>query len=565
LFIYLTEDYKKGEEKGNEISEDILNYSVGISFKSFFKILPLNFIKGSMDESRRNNNDRKRSRTALFSVDCLEGVEAFAKGLLKLGWRIIGTAETVTFLSTKGIAVTDVVDFVKIKESFPFPPTMHPKIEMALAAETEERIDLVYNIPYSHSKGNDVGGHTLLALAAKGQRITVFDPIDMQKVLEEMKNNAGEISKSFRRELVEKANAKIASHYLSLFQYQKKGNHDGLVGKRHYRLELGENPYQVPADLFSCQADEDPLALSHFAVKSKKNPCFVNLSDFDCLLNILCIVAQAFNKKYEKVPYLCIVAKHGNPCGLAFDWEDMEKTIEKALMGNPQSVWGGELICNFDLDQNHAQMMIRSEDRKKRFGNPFWMLHVIGAPAMDQKAYELLSKNSARKLLVNPALKTLILPSLKWSFRQVRGGFLRQPQPDYVLEFPEETEGENLPIEDLILAWGVAWGSNHGGNEIAVVKNGQLLGVGGGASTVEATKIACHRTVDYGHDPKGAAFAANAFFPFIDAPAILVEAGCQTGLFPSGGKNQKLVQDYFCKETVKIVLIAEEFRGFNRH
>ena len=116
---------------------------------------------------------KKSIKKALFSVDNLNNIEWFAAALKEMGWHIIATTETVDKLQQHNIVVENVATFTKVIENFRFPPTLHPKIEVALTLDEPFRIDLVYDIPYPPSKGNDVGGHTLLALGAKGNRIVV--------------------------------------------------------------------------------------------------------------------------------------------------------------------------------------------------------------------------------------------------------------------------------------------------------------------------------------------------------------------------------------------------------
>ena len=66
-----------------------------------------------------------------------------------------------------------------------------------------QRIDLLFDIPYSIDQGNDVGGYTLLALAVKGKRIPIMSYDDMERCIEEFKAN-GKISASLKAEFINK-------------------------------------------------------------------------------------------------------------------------------------------------------------------------------------------------------------------------------------------------------------------------------------------------------------------------------------------------------------------------
>ena len=124
---------------------------------------------------------------------------------------------------------------------------------------------------------------------------------------------------------------------------------------------------------------------------------------------------------------------------------------------------------------------------------------------------------------------------------------------------------EKNVIDSMVVAWAVAWHSNHGGNEVSLVKDYDLLAVGGGPSTVDAIATALQRANACGHDLAGSVFAADAFFPFTDAPEILAQAGCAYGIVPKGGKNFEMVKELFTRERIEVLFLPEEYRGFCRH
>jgi phosphoribosylaminoimidazolecarboxamide formyltransferase / IMP cyclohydrolase len=507
-------------------------------------------------------------KRAFFSVDSFENIIFLAQSLHDMGWQIIASAETVRQLQPHGIAAENVADFVGVREKYDFPPTLHPKMETALTMDPPYRIDLVYDIPYPLSKGNDVGGRTLLALGAKGRRIVTFCSKDLELVIDELIKDSfnASIPESLRTNLIDKAHSHIAEHYLTLARRNGKSNYDGLAGQLNRALINGENPYQVPSDLFSL-GDGDPLSATKWDSLNPEAPCFTNLADIDSILQTLCLATEAFRLQSNRVPYIAIAAKHGNACGMAVDWETPQKAISKALMGNPLAVWGGEFIVNFKIDEEMANTLLKSTVREERCGNPYWMLDVIAAPDFDTQAIEVLGKRQSRKLLKNGELLYPKLPSFFWSYRQVRGGFLRQPQPDYILDLSIElgVPHESNVLDSLIVAWSVAFTSSHGGNEVAIAKNRQLLGAGGGPSTLAAGETAVLRAKEWEHDTTDSIFAADAFFPFTDAPEVLRDLGCRYGVVPTGGKNESLVKSFFQKHSMSVVFIPEKYRGFCRH
>jgi len=504
-----------------------------------------------------------KRKIALFSLYDQENVVLYAQHLINLEWDLVATKETEQILTGKGIPVKNISEFLGIEDRYPFPPTLHPKMELALTTEQDESIALVYDTTYPLAKGNDVGGHTLLALAAKGMRIVVSDKKDMEQVIDTLKTNNNEIDSALRQQLIDKANAKISRHYYSLIEYTKD-----MDAFKILPLLEGENPYQVPAYLMQTNIN-DSLGLAYFEQVSGNLPCFTNLADFDCILQTLCSLSQAFKSYYKKTPYIVIAAKHGNPCGLAVDWHEPPLAIKNALFGNPRAIWGGEVITNFPITAVLAKALFSSSEREQLFGSPSWMLDVIGASDFDKEAVEILGKRPERKLFKNESLATSYLNKEGSARRMVRGGFLRQPLPDYILDlqacafdfiFPD-----GLYVDSLLIAWATAWFSNHGGNEVAVAKDRMLIGVGGGPATIDACDTALMRAHACGHEVQGSVFAADAFFPHTDAPEQLIKAGCVYGLVPDGGKNAALIKQNFKKSNVNVFYLPEQFRGFCRH
>lgn len=505
-------------------------------------------------------------KKALFSLYNTEKVERFAADLVQAGWEIIASKETVEILSRKRLPVVDIADFTGVKENYGFPPTLHPKVELFLTSsdDNEKRIDLVYVINYPLSEGNDVGGRTLLALAAKGKRIPITSVSDMELVIDKIKAN-GKISDELHSKLLDKTNALISSHYDDLIS--EKIPYDTVFGTFKYGLKNGENPYQSPASLFAAKGN-DPLSLSNFKQLSGEPPCFTNLADSDCIIQTISLASEAFRLKYGKTPYICIAAKHGNPCGMAIDWDSPYVAVNKALFGNPRAIWGGEVITNFTIDQKIAELLFKSNERERSIGSSSWMLDVILAPEFTREAVDILGINKIRKLFENKALYSPFLIKAKWTYRFVRGGFLRQPPNNYVLNLEEAkfigTELNN-DMDSLIIAWVAAFSSNHGGNEVALAKKSALISCGGAPSTVEAVQHTVFKAEYLGHDIGDSVFAADAFFPFIDAPELLVKAGITAGLVPSGGKAIEKVMLFFKENNVNMFYIPEVFRGFCRH
>jgi phosphoribosylaminoimidazolecarboxamide formyltransferase/IMP cyclohydrolase len=502
------------------------------------------------------------AKTALFSLwDTAEAAD-FAGKLIRAGWTVVASRETVALLRQNNLPVTDIADFTGVHEDYGFPPTLHPKVEFALTSSSEApRIDLVYVINYPAPEGNDIGGRTLLALAAKGGRIAVNSVSDMRAVADLLAANGG-VDPEFRQRLADKVSFQISSHHMGLVR--DRDSFDAVLGRRAFRLMNGENPYQVPADFFETD-DPDPLGMGKFRRVSGEPPCLTNFADSDALLHTLCLMAEAFRLNGGKAPYICAAAKHGNLCGAGADWNDPAAAVEKALFGNPLAVWGGELALNIKVDRDIAACLFKSEKRKALLGSDSWMLDVVMAPSFSAEAVGMLGKRKERKLFENPALESPSVPSAKWAYRFTRGGFMRQPPNNYILDLRGAAPELAARADDLIIAWAAAFSSFHGGNEVALAKDGALISCGGGPSTVDAADFAVIKAGRQGHRTAGAVFAADAFFPFNDAPASLAAAGAAAGLAPSGGKAFSSVDDFFKGKNIPVLWLPEDIRGFCRH
>lgn len=516
---------------------------------------------------KTNETGQVRKRIALFSVNELKDIVKFAKILTKNGWKIIATDSAYNLLKKKKIPVTSIYNFVIHAEKYKFPPTLHPKMEAALTDnEFSERIELVYDITYGPDRGLDVGGNTLLALAVKGKRIPVASHMAMKSVVETI-SMSGDIPVEMRNTLISDAVGKIADYYNRVAESISDEKLKYLKLEWHYDLLNGENPYQT-ASLWSLE-EEDSFALTKYRLISDNKPCYTNLADLDFITEAITKLCCAFRIQYKKQPYITIAAKHGNACGIGVDWESKESSIEKALWGNPTAIWGGEVIVNFKLSQKEALVLISSDKRKKILGKAYWMLDIVAAPQVDDKARIFLTNRKNTKLFINKSLLSPILPTGTWSYRFTRGEVIKQSKADYVLGI--QKLNWNMPgrplenIDDILIAWVAAFTSFHGGNEVALSRQHQLLSCAGGPSTVDAAETAVSRAIKFHGDLSGASFAADAFFPFTDAPLILAKAKVTSGVVPAGGINQSKIQDFFRGKNIKVGFIPEQFRGFCRH
>ena len=262
----------------------------------------------------------------------------------------------------------------------------------------------------------------------------------------------------------------------------------------------------------------------------------------------------------ENSYYIVIAAKHGNPCGIGVSESSKKIAILNALFGDPLSVWGGELITNFDITQSEAQELIRSSKRESILGSASWMLDLVVAPNFTSEAYDQLSKRAGRSVISYDIEHNKINDH---EYRFINNAFVRQDRYllDWMFVKTELTKQEKV---DLCIALITSHGSFHGGNEVSLAADGKLIGCGGGPSTYLAAETAIQRAKRW-HSTQNCVFAADAFFPHTDASQLLVDAGVRIGSAPKGGKQFDNISKLFNKNEVKIFWLPESQRGFIRH
>ena len=299
-------------------------------------------------------------------------------------------------------------------------------------------------------------------------------------------------------------------------------------------------------------------------------------------------IGAGFEKNLGKVPEIAIGAKHGNACGAGVAEEGIE-AIDKMLVGDLRAIFGGLVMLNFPADEKIADELIH-----KYAGEGRRLLDIVAAPAFTPEAVEILSRKKGKcRLLANPAILKAGLSALDGArrFRYVRGGFLTQPNYTFVPKIDPLLisplaggEGANDVLADVILAWAV--GSTSNSNTITLVKDGRLFGNGvGQQDRVGAAKLAIFRADDTTNftkdlevlpplggktsklaDLENAVAYSDSFFPFPDAPEVLISRGVKTIFSTSGSVNDQKIIELCKNKGVNLILLPDaEARGFYQH
>ena len=551
-----------------------------------------------------------KTRTALISVYDKTGITDFAKSLVDLGWKIISSGGTAKHLSDAGIEVTDVTDITGV------PPilshrvvTLHPKIHGGLLAlDTPEHLAEMekYGIPWidmicddlypleeeiknpnstreSVIEKTDIGGPAFIRSAAKGRRIVICEVSDRQKVLEWLK--AGEPDREeFINNLAAKAEMVVSRYCLLSSKYHSEGFYRGLLGEKKIDCAYGENAYQKPASLYkNLNVKDDPLAIHNWELVAGSPLSYNNICDVDRLLQTMTHIAAGMEKNFNKIPEIAIGAKHGNACGAGVG----EDTVGKMLLGDLRAIFGGSVMLNFAVDEKVAEELIHkhSPEGVRR------LLDIVAAPSFTSEAVEILSRKKGKcRILVNRAIENAGVVSLDSTsrFRYVRGGFLTQPNYTFIPEIPKDAAGVEV-LRNIILAWAI--GSTSNSNTITLVKDGRLVGNGvGQQDRVGAAKLAIFRADEsqasadafareypasqrhhsQKHTPEadlnGAVAYSDSFFPFPDAPEVLINRGIKTIFATSGSVNDEKIMELCKSKGVNLITLPDsEARGFYQH
>lgn len=534
-------------------------------------------------------------RTALLSVFHKDGIVEFARELLELDFSLFASGGTARTLAETGIPVRDVAELVGGGSILGHRVvTLSREVHAGLLARDipEDRaelerlgipfIDLVcvdlYPLaeeiarhgatPESVIEKTDIGGPTLLSSGAKGRRIVIADPADRMRVVTWLR--AGEPDRdAMITRLAAKADGIVANYRLASARFHSGGEIDGMIGGNVRNCKYGENPWQTPAALFSSGGD-DPLALERFVEIAGTDPSYVNLTDLDRLLQTMTHIAAGFDLHHGYVPCIAIGCKHGNPCGAAISYMDRNEALEHMVEGNPEELFGGLVMTNFAVDAEMAGIL-------RHYAVPPGSMRALDgviAPAFTPDAVPVFHRKEDKcRIFENRALASFKAQSLDASprFRQVRGGFLRQPNYTNILNLnaPEiETIGRNPTKnekDDLLLAWAIGQTSNS--NTVTIVKNRMLIGNGvGQRSRVGCCRLAVELAKKAGHDLEGAVAYSDSFFPFQDGPAVLAGAGVKV-IFSSSGSIRDSATKTLCQERgVTLLLIPDKLgRGFFSH
>jgi phosphoribosylaminoimidazolecarboxamide formyltransferase/IMP cyclohydrolase len=492
----------------------------------------------------------KKIQSALISVFYKDGLEPIVRQLNKLGVTLISTGGTKTFIEGLGIACTGAEELTgypsilggRVK-------TLHPSIFGGILGRREDAQDLKemkeYQIPeidlvivdlypFKETVSNtreekaiiekiDIGGPSMIRAAAKNfsHVAVIADKKDYSHFEHLLVTQHGELTLDQRKDLAAKAFEVVAAYDLAIHEYFSPGKPAG-ISKTITHLRYGENPHQ--------KAYFEGSWESIFRQLNGKEISYNNLVDIDAAIQLI--------GEFEEKTVFAII-KHTNVCGIA-ERATVKSAWDHALAGDPESAFGGVLVCNSEIDLSTAVAM---HDL---------FFEVLIAPAFTAEALEKLKSKKNRILLQLSSLPAAGL--MKKSL--LNGVLVQDADKGNYLKWEESGGRNSTDAEKEDLVFGNLVCKHLKSNAIALIKNKQLIGKGcGQTSRIDSLRQAIEKAGQFKFSLQGAALASDAFFPFDDCVHIAAAEGITSFIQPGGSIRDKDSIE-FCKKEGLVMVIT---------
>ncbi|MGM0366419.1 MAG: bifunctional phosphoribosylaminoimidazolecarboxamide formyltransferase/IMP cyclohydrolase [Actinomycetota bacterium] len=525
-----------------------------------------------------------RIKRALISVSNKEGVVDFAQSLENMGVEIFSTGGTYKKLAQNGIQVKKVEEITGFAEMLDGRvKTLHPHIHGALLADRSNEkhmeqvrqmglklIDMVvvnlYPFKETISKPGvslaeaveniDIGGPTMIRSAAKNYKsvAVVVNPSDYPMVVEEMKEDDGQISERTLFELCIRAFGhtneydRVIHGYFSRVHYGRDDTFKSRQGdfkdkicidlEKIQDLRYGENPHQKAAYYSLGQSGTGSLVNAEQL--QGKELSYNNILDVNAAFNIV--------KEFKEI---CVsVIKHNNPCGAAVG-ESVAEAYQKAYSTDPVSAFGSVVASNAEWTAEAAEFL---SDK---------YVEVLIAPHFESGALEILGKKeNLRVLKIDFDLQEYIgrLEAGQVSqvdIKSVDGGMLLQDldagrDKKEQMKVVTAAKPTKEQWNDLLFGWQIA--KNVKSNSIVLTRGQKTVGIGAGQmSRVDSVKISVDKSEGRAKD---SCLCSDAFFPFEDAVELAAASGISAIIQPGGSVRDAEVIDACNKHNIAMVFTS---------
>ena len=501
-------------------------------------------------------------KRALISVSKKDGLLELAGGLCSLGVEIISTGGTARSLKGAGFPVQEVSEFTGFPEILDGRvKTLHPKVHGGLLAVRDNpahqrqmrenkisTIDMVVVNLYPFEETTrrpdvsfeevieniDIGGPSMVRSAAKNFRnvIVVVDPGDYGWVLEELRENGGELSLGSKFRLARKAFSHTANYDSTIAMHLSRlEERDGVIRQiedlfpkrmilnleKISDLRYGENPHQRAA--FYREWSRFDALLPEAEQLQGKGLSFNNYIDLNA--------AYQLSREFEDP--CAVIIKHTNPCGVALSEDCQVEAYIKARACDPISAFGSVLGFNRPLEKETAQQIALT------------FVEAVIAPGYTTEALSLLAPKKNLRLLQYDESRSHLHP---FDYKRVEGGLLVQevdriPLNEDQWKVVTRKSPTSQEWEGLRFAWRVV--KHVKSNAIVYAMSCQTTGIGAGQmSRVDSAKIGISKAL---LPIKGCVMASDAFFPFRDGIDVAAEAGVSAVIQPGGSlRDEEVIQ-----------------------
>jgi len=505
----------------------------------------------------------KEIQSALISVFYKDGLEPIVKLLSELGVTIYSTGGTQSFIEKLGVKVVPVEDLTtypsilggRVK-------TLHPSVFGGILGKRDDEthvaemkqydipeIDLVIVdlYPFEETVAStteekaiiekiDIGGPSMIRGAAKNHKdvAVVANKADYALLEKILREQNGETSLEQRRMFAIKAFDVCTAYDTAISNYFHQLSVATPFNKEEKAMRYGENPHQKASFFGNLGELFDQL--------NGKELSYNNLVDVDAAVQL---IGEFQNPPSGDGGYTFAIIKHTNVCGVA-QRTTVKESWDAALAGDPESAFGGVLVCNGTIDKATADAI-----------NEIFF-EVLIAPSFNEDALTVLKSKKNRILLKSKVKRE----KGKEMFRSLLNGVLIQGTDDGNYSEWKEVGGRETTVaekEDLKFANLIC--KHLKSNAIALVKNKQLIGKGcGQTSRIDSLRQSIEKAKQFNFDLHGAVLASDAFFPFNDCVKMSHEEGIEAFIQPGGSIRDKDSIDY-CVEN-KLAMVMTGMRHF---
>jgi phosphoribosylaminoimidazolecarboxamide formyltransferase/IMP cyclohydrolase len=264
--------------------------------------------------------------------------------------------------------------------------------------------------------------------------------------------------------------------------------------------------------------------------------------DTDAALQLLLDIQQ--ENTFSAFAFFGII-KHTNVCGCALR-ETLSDAWQAALACDPESAFGGILICNQPVDCETAQAISEI------------FFEVLIAPGFNEEALQILKNKKTRILLQINQLDNLHSVQQK---SLLNGLLVQDNDTGNYSEWKESGGRETTKEEKPALQFANIVCKHLKSNSIAIVKNNQLIGKGcGQTSRIDSLRQALDKAKQFNADANGAVLSSDAFFPFDDCVKIAHAAGIGAFIQPGGSIRDNDSIEY-CKQN-NLAMVITGMRHF---